>query len=76
MHKFHVIIPFQLAKTYRFLVILLIFVLGYSVFSYSMTHSKQPLELKLIWDVFRNGYWGLYGELFLEDGMCIDFDVR
>ena len=55
----------------KFVLILFIVVLAYSVTVYSIMYENTPLSFYLVRKVVRLGYWGLYGELFLEeeDGM-------
>ena len=60
---------FQVKEVFNFIFILLIVVVAYSVSSYSIRYDKTPVGFYMLGQVFRTGYWGLYGELFLENGM-------
>ncbi|XP_078332506.1 transient receptor potential cation channel subfamily M member-like 2 isoform X3 [Crassostrea virginica] len=50
-----------------FIIILMVFVVSYSIAAYSIMFPKSELSFVLIYNVMRLGYWNLYGELFLEE---------
>ncbi|XP_011433265.3 transient receptor potential cation channel subfamily M member-like 2 isoform X3 [Magallana gigas] len=50
-----------------FIIILMVFVVSYSIAAYSVMYPNSELSIVLVYNVMRLGYWNLYGELFLED---------
>lgn len=50
-----------------FLIILMVFVLSYSISTYAIMFPNSVLRLSLIRQILRKGYWTLYGELFLDE---------
>uniref|UniRef100_K1QLP0 Transient receptor potential cation channel subfamily M member 8 n=1 Tax=Magallana gigas TaxID=29159 RepID=K1QLP0_MAGGI len=50
-----------------FLIILMVFVLSYSISTYAIMFPNSVLRVSLIRQILRKGYWTLYGELFLEE---------
>lgn len=50
-----------------FLIILMVFVLSYSISTYAIMFPNSVLRISLIRQILRKGYWTLYGELFLEE---------
>ncbi|XP_055958034.1 transient receptor potential cation channel subfamily M member-like 2 [Patella vulgata] len=50
-----------------FMVIVLVFVLAYSVATEAILYPNTELSVKLLYQLPRKAYWHMYGELFLED---------
>ncbi|XP_062614395.1 transient receptor potential cation channel subfamily M member-like 2 isoform X2 [Saccostrea cucullata] len=50
-----------------FIIILMVFVVSYSIAAHSVMFPNSELSFVLVYNVMRMGYWNLYGELFLED---------
>lgn len=58
---------YQMVDLVFFLIILMVFVLSYSISTYAIMFPNSVLRLSLIRQILRKGYWTLYGELFLEE---------
>ncbi|XP_048780497.1 transient receptor potential cation channel subfamily M member 2-like isoform X2 [Ostrea edulis] len=50
-----------------FLIILMVFVVSYSIATYAIMFPNSVLSYALVKQILRKGYWTLYGELFLEE---------
>ncbi|XP_050410317.1 transient receptor potential cation channel subfamily M member-like 2 [Patella vulgata] len=50
-----------------FMVIVLVFILAYSVSTEAMLYPNTELSVKLLYQLPRKAYWHIYGELFLDD---------
>ncbi|XP_061167153.1 transient receptor potential cation channel subfamily M member-like 2 [Saccostrea echinata] len=50
-----------------FIIILMVFVVSYSIAAHSVMFPNTELTFVLVYNVMRMGYWNLYGELFLEE---------
>lgn len=50
-----------------FLIILMVFVLSYSIATYAIMFPNSVLRFSLVRQILRKGYWTLYGELFLDE---------
>nr|XP_022342892.1 transient receptor potential cation channel subfamily M member 2-like isoform X1 [Crassostrea virginica] len=50
-----------------FLIILMVFVLSYSIATYAIMFPNSVFSYSLVRQILRKGYWTLYGELFLEE---------
>lgn len=65
---YHVLVCFyQMIDLVFFLIILMVFVLSYSISTYAIMFPNSVLRLSLIRQILRKGYWTLYGELFLDE---------
>lgn len=58
---------YQMIDLVFFLIILMVFVLSYSISTYAIMFPNSVLRFSLIRQILRKGYWTLYGELFLEE---------
>jgi len=58
---------FQFLDLLFFIVILLVFVVGYAITAHSILYPNTILNARTVLKVFKNAYWNLYGELFLEE---------
>ncbi|XP_061181480.1 transient receptor potential cation channel subfamily M member 2-like [Saccostrea echinata] len=50
-----------------FMIILMVFVLSYSITSYAIMFPNSVMSSALVTQILRKGYWTLYGELFLDE---------
>jgi len=57
----------QLKDLMYFLIILAVFLISYSIATYSMMYPNSSLNFELVKSMIKRSYWNLYGELFLEE---------
>ncbi|CAL1529155.1 unnamed protein product [Lymnaea stagnalis] len=51
----------------KFLVIILICFVAYAISSESVLYPNAQINIKLLYYVFRKAFWGMFGELFLDE---------
>ena len=68
--KYFWIIIFQFYDLSYFMVILMVFVMSYSIAAYSILYPNSSLSGDFIMNLLRMGYWNLYGELFIDEIEC------